>query len=121
VCGVSLRHADVRDRLLPQDGLYTVAERDLAGERLRVVGCIREILVGPEDPAAVVRRIADPAIAIASLTVTEKGYCHDPATATLDPEHADVRHDLDQPDRPVAPPASWSRASTSAGTPAWHP
>jgi fructuronate reductase len=100
VCGVSLRHADVRDRLLPQDGLYTVAERDLAGERLRVVGCIREILVGPEDPAAVVRRIADPAVAIVSLTVTEKGYCHDPATATLDPEHADVRLDLDQPGRP---------------------
>jgi fructuronate reductase len=100
VCGVSLRNAGVRDRLAPQDGLYTVAERDRSGERLRVVGCIREILVGPEDPAAVMRRIADPEVAIVSLTVTEKGYCHDPATATLDLEHADVRYDLEHPDTP---------------------
>jgi fructuronate reductase len=100
ICGVSLRNAGVRDRLRLQDGLYTVAERDRSGERLRVVGCIREILVAPEGPAAVMRRIADPEVAIVTLTVTEKGYCHDPATATLDPENADVRHDLDQPGTP---------------------
>lgn len=100
ICGVSLRRPDVRDRLAPQDGLYTVAERGAAGERLRVVGCLRELLVGTEDPAAVVRRIADPGIAIVSLTVTEKGYCHDPATGELDPGHPDIRHDLDDPERP---------------------
>ena len=100
ICGVSLRSAAVRDRLAPQDGLYTIVARGAGAERLRVVGCLKEVLVGPEDPAAVVRRIADPKIAIVSLTVTEKGYCHDPATGALDADHPDIRHDLEQPERP---------------------
>jgi fructuronate reductase len=100
ICGVSLRSAAVRDRLAPQDGLYTVLTRALEGERLRIVGCLKQLLVGPEDPAAVARRIADPKIALVSLTVTEKGYCHDPATGALDAGHPDIRHDLEQPGRP---------------------
>jgi fructuronate reductase len=100
VCGVSLRSPGVRGRLLPQDGLYTVAERSGEAERLRVIGCIREILVDPEAPAAVVRRIADSAISVVSLTVTEKGYCHDPATGRLQTRHPDIRHDLEHPDCP---------------------
>ena len=99
-CGVSLRSAGVRDRLAPQAGLYTVAERSAADARLRVIGCLKEILVGPEDPAAVVARIADPKVAIVSLTVTEKGYCHDPASGALATDHPDIRHDLARPERP---------------------
>ena len=100
ICGVSLRSGAVRDRLAPQDGLYTVVTRGAGPERLRVVGCLKEVLVAPEDPAAVVRRIADPEVTIVSLTVTEKGYCHDPATGRLDAGHPDMRHDLEQPERP---------------------
>ena len=37
ICGISLRRPEVRDRLVPQDGLYTVAERDVA-VRLQVIG-----------------------------------------------------------------------------------
>ena len=95
ICGVSLRSGAVRDRLAPQGGLYTVLTRAAGGERLRVVGCLKELLVGTEDPAAVVRRIADRKIAVVSLTVTEKGYCHDPATGALDEGHPDIRHDLE--------------------------
>lgn len=100
ICGVSLRRPEVRGRLAPQDGLYTVAEHDGAGGHLRVVGCLKDLLVAPEDPAAVIGRIAAPEIAIVSLTVTEKGYCHDPASGQLDWSHADIRHDLAAPDRP---------------------
>ena len=100
ICGVSLRHAAARDRLAAQEGLYTVAEKSAAGLRLRMIGCLKEILVGPEDPAAVAERIADPAVAIVSLTVTEKGYCHDPATGALAAGHPDIRHDLAHPERP---------------------
>jgi fructuronate reductase len=100
ICGVSLRSGAERDRVAPQEGLYTVVTRAAGAERLRVVGCLKELLVGPEDPAAVVRRIADPKVSVVSLTVTEKGYCHDPATGSLDAGHPDIRHDLDQPGRP---------------------
>jgi fructuronate reductase len=99
ICGVSLRRPDMRDRLASQDGLYCVAERD-AHEHLRVVGCLKEVLVAPEDPAAVVARLAAPATRIVSLTVTEKGYCHDPASGLLDEAHPDIRHDLATPERP---------------------
>ena len=99
ICGVSLRRPETRDRLAPQNGLYTVVERDGAA-RLQVIGCVEQLLVAPEDPAAVVERIAAPATAIVSLTVTEKGYCHNPASGQLDWTHADVRHDLAEPLRP---------------------
>jgi fructuronate reductase len=101
ICGVSLRRPEIRDRLAPQDGLYTVAERDTA-VRLQVIGCLKQLLVAPEDPAAVIERIAAPATAIVSLTVTEKGYCHDPASGRLDWSHADIRHDVAEPDRPAS-------------------
>lgn len=74
ISGVSLRSPDTRDALAPQDGLYTLALRDAGGEHLRLIGCVRECLVAPEDPAAVVARIAAEATAIVSLTITEKGY-----------------------------------------------
>ena len=107
LCGVSLRHADTRDALAPQQGLYTLALRDAdehgaARQRLRVIGSLREILVAAEDPAALLRRLASPATRIVSLTITEKGYCHDPATGALRLEHPDIAHDLNLREAPVS-------------------
>lgn len=86
IVGVSLRHADTRDALVPQDGLYTLAVRDAdaAGQprqQLHVLGCVRQILVASEDPAAVVAAIAAPGTHIVSLTITEKGYVRTPGSA----------------------------------------
>jgi fructuronate reductase len=92
--GVSLRHADVRDALLPQQGLYSLGLRDAAGVRTRIVGSVVTCAVAPEDPQAVVGAIAHADTRIASLTVTEKGYCHDPATRALNLTHSDIAHDL---------------------------
>jgi len=102
ICGVSLRQADTRDALAPQDGLYTLALRSSDAEgrpqaRLAVIGCLLETLVAPEDPQAVLARIASPYTRIVSLTVTEKGYCHDPASGALNLAHPDIVHDLGQP------------------------
>ena len=105
LCGVSLRHADTHDALAPQDGLYTLALRDAdeggsARQQLRVIGSLCETLVAPEDPAAVLLRIASPDARIVSLTVTEKGYCHDPASGALRIDDADIAHDLAHRDAP---------------------
>ncbi len=97
--GASLRSPDTRDALAAQDGLYTVVERDGAEERARIVGSLKELSVAPEDPAALVARMADPAVRIVTSTVTEKAYLRD-AKGDLDLSHADVRHDLTNPDRP---------------------
>lgn len=96
IVGVSLQGAGVRDRLAPQDGLYTVLERSGAGIAATVIGTLRQLLFAPEDPGAVMARIADPAIKIVSITVTEKGYCRDPASGKLDAAHPDIRHDLEK-------------------------
>jgi fructuronate reductase len=100
ICGVSLRSPETRDALQPQDGLYTLAVQDGEGSDLSVIGSVVELLCAPEDPEAVLRRMADPATRIVSLTITEKGYCHNPATGTLDEGHPDIVHDLANPARP---------------------
>ncbi len=100
ITGVSLQRPDQRDRLAPQNGLYTALQRDGDGVRARIIGGVRRLLVAPENPARVVEAMADPGCRIVSLTVTEKGYCHDPATGRLNAEHPDIRHDLEHPAAP---------------------
>lgn len=104
ICGASLRSPDTSDALDPQDGLYTLAERSGAGDKLRVIGSLRRLLVAPRDPEALLAAMCDPRVRIVTLTVTEKGYCHDPASGTLDEAHPDIRADLASPRRPVSAP-----------------
>ncbi len=104
ICGASLRSAATRDALAPQDGLYTLAVRGPEREDLRVVGALRSLLVAPEGPERLIAAMSDPAVRIVSLTITEKGYCHDPATCELDENHPDVRHDLAHPEIPRSAP-----------------
>jgi fructuronate reductase len=102
ICGVSLRSAEVRDRLVPQDGLYTSVEKSPQGFRRRVIGSVREVLFLGEDRSRIAARLHAPATEIVSLTVTEKGYCHDPASGRLNFAHPDIVHDLADPARPVS-------------------
>jgi mannitol 2-dehydrogenase len=77
ICGVGVLPGDVRmrDALAAQDGLYTLTLRYPDGRlEPRVVGSIVKYLFAPDDPEAVIRQLADPAIRIVSLTVTEGGY-----------------------------------------------
>lgn len=99
ICGVSLRHADVRDALQPQDGLYAL---ELLGEvpRWRVIGSVREVLCAPMQQQAVLERMADPAVRLVTLTVTEKGYCLD--GEQLDLAHPDIARDLADPLAPAS-------------------
>lgn len=99
IVGVSLRSPDTRDALAPQDGLYTLAVRDSAGEQLEVVGSILSLLVAPEDPGAVLAALTDPRIRIVTLTITEKAYLR-AADGTLDDAHPDIVHDLANPGSP---------------------
>lgn len=98
ICGVSLRSASVRDGLQQQDGLYTLAtlDRDVS---YRIVGALKELMVAPENPGAVIDHLADPAIKIVTLTITEKGYCLDP-DGSLDAANGDITHDNENPDNP---------------------
>jgi len=94
IIGCSLRSANVRDQLSPQDGLYTLVERSGEGEKFQIIGAVIKNLVGPENPAELISIMSQPNIKIISMTVTEKGYCHDPATGNLNDSHEDIVHDL---------------------------
>lgn len=99
IVGASLRSAETRDALGPQDGLYTLAVRDGEGERLRVVGSILSLLVAPENPEALLAALTDPGVRIVTLTITEKAYLR-AAGGGLDRSHPDIVHDLANPGAP---------------------
>jgi fructuronate reductase len=100
IMGVSLQRPDQRDLLVPQDCLYTAVERGPGVATTRVVTCLTGILVAPEDPGAVLAAMSAARTRIVTLTITEKGYCHDPATGRLNLAHPTVAHDLANPQAP---------------------
>ena len=101
IVGVSLRSPATRDALRSQDWAYTAVSLSVDNVVARRVDVLNSVLVAPEDPMTVLAAMVDPAVKIVTLTVTEKGYCHNPATGELNPDHPDVRHDLTH-DLPVS-------------------
>jgi fructuronate reductase len=87
ITGVSLRSAEVAHQMNPQQGLYTVTERSAEGTNARVIGAVRDVLVAPYETEEVIALLAAPTTHIASLTITEKGYCR-AADGSLDAELA---------------------------------
>ena len=102
ICGVSLKTPRVTAVLGAQDGLYTVLEKGAEGTSARVIGALREMLFLGTQRASVIARMADPAVRVVSLTVTEKGYCHDPATGQLNLLHPEIAHDLQHREAPAS-------------------
>ena len=103
IVGVGVMPGDRRmqEVLAAQDHLCTLVVKYPNGEREpRVIGAMLDYLYAPDDPEAVVERMADPAIRIVSLTVTEGGYNFHPVTGEFDLANPDVRHDLDSPAAP---------------------
>ncbi len=94
IIGASLRSPGIRDRLVPQGCVYTAVEMGPEGEKRRTVDVIGDVIFAAENPDALIAQMAHPSTRIVSLTVTEKGYCHVPSTGELDPDHADIRHDI---------------------------
>ncbi|WP_416136318.1 mannitol dehydrogenase family protein [Cypionkella sp.] len=103
VIGVSLQSATMRDALAPQGFAYHAVEQGPQGETIRRIDVVQDILVARENPEAVLAAMALPTVGIVSLTVTEKGYCHNPATGALNPDHPDILHDLTHPQPRSAP------------------
>jgi len=101
IVGAGLMPGDdlLREALDGQDRLYTLVERG-EGERLRWIGSIAGMIMADRDPAVLLDAIAQPETRIVSLTVTEHGYCLDPATRRLDRTHPAILHDLADPGRP---------------------
>jgi mannitol 2-dehydrogenase len=104
ICGVGVMPADqrMRDVMAAQDGLYTLVVKAPDGTlSARIIGSIKEYLYAPDDPWAVVERMASPDVRIVSLTVTEGGYNFNAVSGEFDADNPDVRHDLHPGAAPV--------------------
>jgi mannitol 2-dehydrogenase len=105
ICGVGVLPSDRRmaEVMAAQDCLYTLVVKHADGTlEPRVVGSVVEYLLAPDDPDAVVERMAAETTRIVSLTVTEGGYNTDPVTGRFDATDPGVVHDL----QPGAAPAT---------------
>ena len=88
-----------------QDNLYTVAEMSADAWTARVVGVVKEALHAQVDGLeTVLAKMCEPQVAIVSLTITEKGYCHSPATGELMLDHPLIVADLQNPHQPKSAP-----------------
>ncbi|MEU4223681.1 mannitol dehydrogenase family protein [Nonomuraea sp. NPDC026600] len=104
ICGVGVLPGDarMRDVLTAQDGLYTLVLKHPDGTReARVIGSIVDYLFAPDDPEAVIEKMAEPAVRVVSLTVTEGGYNFHPVTGEFDTETPAIRADLAPGARPA--------------------
>jgi mannitol 2-dehydrogenase len=98
ICGVGVMAEDRRMQqvLNAQDGLYTLVLKHSDGTyEPRVIGSIVEYLFAPDDPEAVIEKMAAPCTRIVSLTVTEGGYNINDVTGEFDPTNPDVLADLE--------------------------
>jgi fructuronate reductase len=100
ICQVSLRSPDLRDAIIPQDGLYTLVEL-AERKKARVIGAVTGVLVAPHSRDSVLSRLASPDTQAVTITVTENGYCltHD---GDLDVTRREIRHDLSDPRKPAS-------------------
>lgn len=94
IVGAGVRDADaaMRATLERQDWLTTVVAQEARSSTARVTGSMVDF-IKPGDAHATINRLADPAIRIVSLTITEGGYYIDPASQRFDPKHPDIVRD----------------------------
>ncbi|MCK7308388.1 mannitol dehydrogenase family protein [Enterobacter quasiroggenkampii] len=106
ICEISLFSGDVlMSQLRAQDHLFTVLEKGAEGNEAIIVGAVHECLNAKLDSLpAIIEKFCEPQVAIVSLTITEKGYCIDPATGKLDLNNPRIVHDLENPSEPHSAP-----------------
>jgi mannitol 2-dehydrogenase len=85
--------------LAGQDFLTTVVDQSAGPSVARVSGSMIDFQ-SPDDPAAIIRTLADPAIRIGSLTITEGGYFINPATGLFDHQSPAIAADAAHPESP---------------------
>ncbi|MBU2865416.1 mannitol dehydrogenase family protein [Pacificibacter marinus] len=102
IVGVSLKSPNQRDKLVPQGCAYTALELAPTGPVPHHIEVVQDVLVAPENPTAVLDAMSDEAVKIVTLTVTEKGYCHEPSTGKLLQSHPDIVNDLADPYAPAS-------------------
>jgi fructuronate reductase len=83
IVGVAPRSPDLIETLRAQDRLFSVTTLSGTGSSTRVIGALSDVRHAAADPDAIVTLLADPAVRVVTLTITEKGYRLNPAGGEL--------------------------------------
>jgi fructuronate reductase len=104
IIAVSLQSDRAARALRPQGCAYTSVSLGARGKSVEVIESISDVLVASDAPGTVLDVMSDPRIRIVSLTITEKGYCHNPATGALNLKSPEIARDLQTHATPVSAP-----------------
>jgi fructuronate reductase len=97
VLGVNLTAPSLTDLLARQDGLYSRTLKQDARAETRIIGALRDVIDVTDKPSAdaAIAALGGSEISVATITVTEKGYCLIPSTGALDLDNPALRADLE--------------------------
>ncbi len=101
IVGASLRSPTASDQLNPQQGWYSHHAQSATDVSHELVGSIHSVIDARSEPRRLRDLIAAPSTQLVTLTITEKGYCYDPATGELAKSDAAVQADLASLEHPV--------------------
>ncbi|MBC8944184.1 D-mannonate oxidoreductase [Xenorhabdus indica] len=95
---LTLNGVSLIENLKKQSMRYTVSEKGQGKTTLKIIGSMKEgmhpLIDGTQ---AIIEKMANPDVAIISLTITEKGYCTDATTGRLDPNNEWIIKDIANP------------------------
>jgi fructuronate reductase len=101
ICEIDLFGDKLIQQLRKQDHLYSVLEKNSDSNTAKISGSVIESLHPKLDSKqAVLNKMAEPQVAIVSMTITEKGYCADLSSGRLDFNNALIVADLADPQNP---------------------
>ena len=97
VLGINLTAPSLANLLAPQDCLYSSTLRQDVRNETRILGTLREVIdvTNEASAEAAIAALGGPGISVATITVTEKGYCLTPSTGALDLDNPALRADLE--------------------------
>ncbi len=97
VLGVNLTAPSLTELLAPQDCFYSRTLRQDARAEIRIIGALRQVIdiADKASADAAVAALGGSEISVATITVTEKGYCLTPSTGALELDNPALRADLD--------------------------
>ncbi len=104
ITGVSLFSKEgVTSELPMQDYMYSVLELNQDGSQMtKVCASICKTMIACHNRLPLIELIAQPETRIVSLTITEKGYCLNPANGQLIVDHPMIIHDIEHSEHPIS-------------------
>jgi len=93
ITGVVMGNTALFD-FMAESGAYDIGIQGENGTATRKIAVHDRMILARRDPGAVVDAFVDPDVYVVTLTITEKGYCLDPATDALDLSNPAISADL---------------------------